>query len=153
MGYGHSTSSPNTARLKKEYNAHFIRDSFKKNAFRHQSPVTSSRYYVDMIFNLRNGHNGVISDTAFCKEDTRLELMEVVEFHAPGTEIVWFCFANDPAQCRKNVISSQREVQSRLKHIDDYKDKYTYPPGVTPIPVGDGSIPATPPEDVEGLDL
>ena len=112
-------------RIKKEHDAQFLRDSFKKNAFFHQSAVTSSRHYVDMVCELRAGRNCVISDCEFCKKEVRKELTEVVTYHVPNVEIVWICFENNPEQCCKNVISSQREVKGRLPRIDTYTKVYS----------------------------
>jgi predicted kinase len=153
MGLAGSGKTLHLPRLKAEHDAQFMQDSFMKDSHRHQKPIPCSRHYGNLIVNLRSGHNCVISDTVFCKEASRDELVSVLQLHAAGTEIIWFCFENNPEQCRKNVISSKREVNSRLQHIEEYIDKYTYPSGVTPIPVGDGSSPTPPPDDVEGLDL
>ena len=105
-----------------------------------------------MVCELRAGRNCVISDCEFCKKEVRKELTEVVTYHVPNVEIVWICFENNPEQCGKNVISSQREVKGRLPRIDTYTKVYSYPMGATTLPVGDGSI-RHPPDDVEGLDL
>jgi predicted kinase len=153
MGLAGSGKTHHLPRFKREHDAKFMQDSFMKESHRHYTPIPCSRHYGNLIVALRSGHNCLISDSVFCKQESREELVEVLQLHTPGTEIKWICFENNPTQCRKNVIASKREVERRLKHIDDYKDKYTYPEGVTPIPVGNGNEPSSPPVDVEGLDL
>src|SRR5437879_1556954 len=98
-------------RLKQEYNAKYLRDSFKKNAFHGSSWITSSRHYVDLIGHLRDGHSCIISDIDFCKMEAREEAVEAIRYHVPDVEIRWICFENNPEQCRKNVIASKRGVE------------------------------------------
>ena len=128
-------------RFKREHNAEYLRDNFKEYAFRHSPWITYSRHYVDLICHLQNGHNCVIADIDFCKNDAREEAVKAVTYHVPGVEIHWICFENNPTQCRKNAVASKQKVEDKLAAIDAYTKLYTYPAGARPIPVGDGSTP------------
>jgi predicted kinase len=134
-GSGKSTHLP---RLMAEHGATYWRDSFKKNALRDCSHITHSRHYGSLLHALLKGENCVIADIDFCREQARREAVEFIALHAPTTEVIWYCFENSPDQCRKNVITSQRGVDGRLRRIDEFKDQYTLPHGVTPEPVWDG---------------
>ena len=103
FGLPGSSKTFHLPRIKKEHDAKLIRDSFKIDSFRNLAPIMCSRHFVDLISNLREGRNCVISDIAFCKKDRRKELAEAVQLHVPDVKIVWIPFENNPEQCRKNV--------------------------------------------------
>ncbi|MBI1877489.1 MAG: AAA family ATPase [Chloroflexi bacterium] len=152
VGLPGSGKTFNLPRFKKEHNAEYLRDSFKKNAFHDSGWITNSRHYVDLISQLRNGNNCIIADIDFCREEAREEAMAAIQYHVPGVEVQWICFENNPDQCRKNVISSKRAVEGRLPRIEEFTKLYTYPPEALLIPVGDGSGSAPVPIGIEGLD-
>ncbi len=152
-GLAGSGKTAHLPEFQEEYGATCRRDSFMKNSFRHKEPIPCSRHFVDMICELRNGRNCIITDSAFCKVGSREELEGIVRELVSAVVFVWIAFDNNPEQCRLNVIASGRKVEERLANIKKYKDVYTYPKGAVRVRVGDGSNSLPLPENVEGLDL
>jgi hypothetical protein len=114
-----------------------MQDSYKKNSLDNSPKFSSSRHFQDLITNLQNNNNCIISDIDFCRQEARDELVNCINYFAPGTEVIWKCFENNPSKCEANVKYSGRAVEGRLTKIAEFSSQYTYPDGVKVIEIWD----------------
>lgn len=97
---------------------------------------TDSRYYSELIRDLRKGRHCIIADIFFCDTALRDEAERVIHRDCPESSIEWIFFENDPAACRENAIRRNREIVDHdVVMIDKLTKKYFVPEETAVLPV------------------
>jgi predicted kinase len=111
-------------------------EDYMANSHNNSARFVDSRYYVDLVRDLREGQDCVIADIEYCDSWRRAEVEEVVRREAPAATIEWHCFQNDPQQCRANVDRRGRaSAENEKRKICELSAKYQIPLGAKVIPV------------------
>jgi predicted kinase len=97
---------------------------------------TDSRYYGDLVRDLRAGKDCVIADIEYCDTWRRTEVEEVIRRDVPQVNFEWHYFENNPSQCEANVNRRDRKTAKEEKRkICRLSRKYQIPPGAKIISV------------------
>ena len=109
---------------------------YMANSHGHSPRFTDSRYYADLVRDLREGKDSLIADIEYCDTWRRVEVKEVIGGDVPGVEIEWRFFENDPAKCEANAEGrTHSNVVQEKRKIHDLSRKYQIPRGAIIIPV------------------
>lgn len=109
---------------------------YMANSYGHSPRFTDSRWYADLVRDLREGKDCIIADIEYCDTWRRAEVEEVIRRDVLGVEIEWRFFENDPANCDANIERRSRSsVEVEKRNIRELSRKYQVPTGVIIIPV------------------
>lgn len=90
-----------------------------------------SRYYSQMVAELKRGKTVAASDIRYCVQKELNALIASVISAVPETVFDIRYFKNDPDKCRANVIKRNRKSTDwEFKLIDEYSPQYD-PPSLT----------------------
>jgi hypothetical protein len=117
-------------KLSKEMNAEIF-DDYKFNSVNNSASFPFGRKFIELISNLRENKDCVISDIDFCDSDSRVEAEMCIRELVNGVNIEWYYFENNATQCKKNMMlrakSDARNVDEILKYLEVYTAKYIIP--------------------------
>ena len=111
-------------------------EDYMANSQDDSSRFTDSRYYSDLVRDLREGKDCVIADIEYCDTWRRVEVEEVISRDVPGVAIEWHYFENNPSQCEANVNRRGRgTAEEETRKIHRLSRKYQIPPGAKVLSV------------------
>jgi len=111
-------------------------EDFMARSHDNSGRFTDSRYYADLVRDLRDGKDCVIADIEYCDTWRRVEVEEVIARDVPSVIIEWHFFENNPSQCEANVSHRGRaRAEEERRKIHRLSRKYKIPPGAKVIPV------------------
>ena len=100
-----------------------------------------SPYFARLLDALRAGKRCIVADIDFTRTEARADATRALGAMAPTLQPTWTFFANDPVQCRVNVLASARESNHiRLFEIDVRSPEYQIPAGAHVLPVWSGAV-------------
>jgi predicted kinase len=133
-----SGKSEYVCKLTKDIGGEPIHD-FKNEAINNNPNFNFSRHFERLIAGLNAGRTFVVADVGFCSTQSRRQANEFVRQLAPGAEIKWCFFENEPEQCKRNARAraevTPRDLQREIDLIEYYSPHYYIPPGSTTMPV------------------
>lgn len=92
------------------------------------------RGFWRVVAHALRGGVAMIADVDFCRSPARRDAERWLRLLAPGVDVQWVFFRNDPSRCRRNVLrrdaSARREA---LRRIEDYAAAYRPPHPVRPV--------------------
>lgn len=110
-----------------------IFDDFQSRAAGDSPQFRASRFYKDLLLQLRNGQRCIVADIRVVHDEYRQDLVRTLgqELGDLATEV--HLFENDPGQCAKNVRNAEdsRDAAPRLEAIEFWSGLYSIPLGAT----------------------
>ncbi|MGE5299224.1 MAG: AAA family ATPase [Acidobacteriota bacterium] len=89
-----------------------------------------NKHYSELLLNLEQGREVLVSDIMFCIPKYRNELIAAVTGVLPAISIDYVFFANKTEICKQNVIKrnrSEETVRRELDLIDEITSQYSTP--------------------------
>ncbi len=113
-----------------------IAPDFMKASINDSPRIKDSRHFAGMLADLEAGHDCIIADIEFCRQSKREELEQALVASGVQAALRWIFFANDPAACKRNATTRNREsLSEELATIDTLSAVYTIPPDAETRPV------------------
>jgi len=81
------------------------------------------------------GRHCYIADIAFCSQERRERTVLDLRTMFPAVRIEFRFYANNPEQCRRNLLDDPAGNANRLAEIDKFSPGYQVPAGEVAVPV------------------
>jgi hypothetical protein len=99
--------------------------------------VIGARGFWRVVAHAWRGGVAMISDVDFCRIPARRDAERWLRLLAPGVDVQWVFFRNDPARCRRNILRRDASARREALHrIEDYAAMYRPPHPARPVYAG-----------------